>query len=473
MATQIFIRRLTGTGKGKEEYLHTQEVSFGTGPHNTVRFDPVWDRGVAASHARIFRDESGVWWLEDNASPAGTLVNGQKVTQKRKLGGGFVVELGQGGPKVEVMLPPAEGQDEAATAGRGGRKTGAGGAGKWVGIAAVLAVLAGGAWFFFQSDGEGKPGPKSAQNDAAPALDSDERIRQAAKKYEGALGLVVLTDEDGGQPSGTAWAFADRMFATNAHIAAPLKKRLAEGGSAFIVCNKRPDLKLRVKAAYAHSGYFQEHRSIDGKNPVVGAYDVGVLVVDGDAPVKLPLASRDKLLALDAGTRVAFLGFPMENLRMDNVDMHYPVATMQSGIITSMTDFWLAQTTPERSLLIRHNLPSAGGASGSPIFDADGDVVGLHSAGNYTMGINFDTGLALRQQANPKVEAIEKIYSEKLAVPNLSEDDRQKILAEYNRLINLETGVSAANLTRVTSASLVNFAQRVDLLQELVGTIKE
>ncbi len=480
METSIFIRRLTGTGKGKEDYLHTQEVSFGSGPHNTVRFDPVWDRGVAPSHARVYRDENGHWWAEDNGSPAGTYINGQKLTVKRKIVGGFVIELGQGGPKVEVMLPPEEGFGSASSSSRGGRKSaGSGGAGKWLAIAAGLAFIAGGAWYILN----GNPKSTEAENghgantaaSLAPApspvvlADSDEKIRQAAKKYEQALGLVVVPGEDGAQGFGTAWAVGPQMFATNAHIALPVMGMLEDGRDVFVITNKSPDRKYRVLRAVAHPAFLKQHLNMDGKPPAAPTYDVGLLMVDGDPPVKLPLASKEKLYALDSGHRVAFLGFPMENLNAGNVDVHYPVATMQSGIITAVTDPWLAEAAPEKAILIRHNLPSAGGASGSPVFDVDGEVVGVHSAGNYTMGVNADTGYELKAEAREKAKELQKKFIPKLQVQGLSDEEKQKIIASYSRELIAVTGISALNLTRVTSASLINFAQRVDLLEELLG----
>jgi hypothetical protein len=140
MQTSILIRRLTGTGKGKEENLMTQEISFGTGPHNTQRFDSTWDRGVAISHARAYRDEAGQWWVQDAGSSTGTYVNGQRITTKRQIGGPTVIELGQNGPKVEIVLPPP--------LSKGKRSTGGGSSIKWLAVAACLALLGAGAWYF-------------------------------------------------------------------------------------------------------------------------------------------------------------------------------------------------------------------------------------------------------------------------------------------------------------------------------------
>jgi hypothetical protein len=63
---------------------------------------------------------------------------------------------------------------------------------------------------------------------------------------------------------------------------------------------------------------------VDGKEPAVPAYDIGLLKVDGTVPVKFKIAGSSELRKLDSGYRVAFLGFPMENLAGNGVDPHNP-----------------------------------------------------------------------------------------------------------------------------------------------------
>ncbi len=466
MSTSILIRRLTGTGKGKEETLVTQELSFGTGPHNTVRYDPTWDRGVAPAHARVWRDEAGVWWLQDAGSSTGTFINGQRITMKRQISGPTVIELGQNGPKVEAMLPAASPGTAAAPAPQRAAKASSG-SGKWIAIAAVL-VLGGAAALFFKDGSSGLGG------------DSDEKLRLLAKKYEQAVGVVVMAQEDSSRPVGTAWAVAPKTFATNSHITEALQPLLAKGGAAFVVINKHPDLRFRVLKAITHPKYYTDAMAkageppplnVDGKPQQIGADDVGLLIVDGDPPVKFPLAPQAKLESLDSGHRVAFLGFPMENLTGGNIDAHYPVATMQSGIITSVTDAWMASASPAQRILIHHNLPSAGGASGSPVFDADGEVVGLHSAGNYTMGLSTATHRALSEQIVSQIRELEAGVDEKLKDKSLTPEQRKRIMDEAEALARRIAGapLSVLQMKRVTSASLINFAQRADMLKELLA----
>lgn len=459
MSYNIVIRHLTGTQKGKDQVITAQEASLGTGPGNTVRLDAVWDKGVASSHARVFRDVNGGWILEDAGSRSGTFVNGQRVTTRMQVKGSIVVELGSGGPKMEIMLPPPLPAAGGAPGGRGaaGARSG-GGAGKLVLVAAVLAILGVGAWLL-----AGKAGG-----------DSDTRIQQAAKDHEQGIGLVVTAAEGETETVGTAWAVGPDMFATNAHVVVPVLRAMKEGSTAYVVINKRPDQRFRIKAAIPHPRYLTPEIGVNGKPPATNPWDVGVLIVEGHPSAILPLASKEKLQSIDSGHRIAFLGFPMEDIKNGGVDPQNPVATMQSGIVTAATDFWLARSVFENRRLIQHNLPAVGGASGSPIFDADGDVIGILSSGNIMMAVNptqwanFINSIA--EAKNQVVENAKKV------VPSLAtEDEKQKLVAELEATLRAldRTPLPAAAMKRAPSAALINYAQRIDMLQDLLAMVKE
>jgi hypothetical protein len=350
--------------------------------------------------------------------------------QKEKLAPGVVLELGKGGPTVKVdwipeaapaaaitttmarttptayspqtVAAPAPRVIPAASAAPKSR-----GVPFWMYAAAVVLVLAlagGVLWRWQRSSGN-----------------ADERLAAMAHEYEAAVGVVVLVHPgiDGGQPTpcATAWAVGERLFVTNSHVTETVQMVLDKGGTVFVVLNRHPDRHIRVLSAKIHSRYNENELNFEGKSPAVPAYDVGLLHTEESAPVHFRLASRNELDRIDSGYRVAYLGFPMENMAGGGVDVRNPVATMQSGIVTSATDYWLAKAPFEKRLLIQHNLAAAGGASGSPVFNADGEVVAVLSAGNIVGALTLSSG-------EPK-------------------------------------------LTRAPSGVLVNFAQRVDLLGQL------
>jgi S1-C subfamily serine protease len=155
--------------------------------------------------------------------------------------------------------------------------------------------------------------------------------------------------------------------------------------------------------------------NIEGKQPAVPMYDIGLLRVDAPVSKRLKIAPDSELRRLDSGYRVAYLGFPMENLVGGGVDKFNPVANMQSGFLTSVTDWWLGKAPFEKALLLSHNLAAAGGASGSPVFNAKCQVVGVLSAGNVTIQFDLPEG----------------------------------------------------ELVRAPSAALIHFAQRIDLLRDI------
>jgi hypothetical protein len=174
------------------------------------------------------------------------------------------------------------------------------------------------------------------------------------------------------------------------------------------------------------------------------------------------------LRELDSGHRVAFLGFPMENLSGGGVDPNHPVATMQSGIVTATTDFWLAKAEFANRKLVQHNLPAVGGASGSPIFDAEGDVVAILSAGNITFTLSTNTWLAYAQQIEAaKRRALEDVRAK---VQGKSRNEQEAMVAELEAMMQAldRTPVPVMAMQRAPSAALINFGQRIDMLKELL-----
>ncbi len=261
--------------------------------------------------------------------------------------------------------------------------------------------------------------------------DSTKQLTEAAEKNKEAVGLVTVMIEmkDGSrfvEPVGTAWAFAENKFATNAHVAHGLKTTAAEKIKILVQalltnaakengCSSLDEWVKKIGQEKAQQAYQQAIAQIQSMISAVKAEirinsvqnkkyavtyvqihkdygvvdssynpDLAVLTVQGKHDSFLKLAPEKKLHKLKSGTPIAFLGFPMERLggEKGNVNPDYPIASMQSGIIVAVSDFDLKDAGAENNVNIRHNLPSAGGASGSPIFDTDGEVVAALWGGN-------------------------------------------------------------------------------------------
>jgi hypothetical protein len=419
----IHLTRLNGFERNKRVSRDDSLITLGTNDASDLRFDPTWDKTVSPQHCTLERGEGSSWWVKDT-SRDGVFVEGRKVSL-HKIQTATVIELGRGGPKVRVEFDgPSEPASEPASAapatplaapvpptviavpapppsaaiGRGGSKLT-----PLVLILAVCAVVGLGALGYYFRD-------------HLPFLGKtpEEALARQAGIYAEAVGLVVVTGTEGPQGFGTAWAIAPGIYATNAHVAQPIAELLKNGGTAYVAVNRRPDLRLRITRAIWHPRYSRAERNFEGKTQPVITYDVGLLYVQGVAPIHFRPAPRAELERLDSGYRIAFLGFPMEGLAGGNVDVRAPVATMQSGIITANTDYWMARGEYAQRFSIQHNLGATGGASGSPMFNRHGAVVGLLNAGNIIGSISQD-----------------------------------------------------GNVIRAPSAALVNYGQRVDLLRDI------
>lgn len=258
---------------------------------------------------------------------------------------------------------------------------------------------------------------------------SATRFIKVAEQNKHALGLVNLKIEtaDGKKisfPCGTAWAFSETQFATNGHVAMGLKDILPNfvrlGTTALLNneakknnCKSVEELLKKLgpqKAAALQKVILQKvlnnikdvqpeiiingtkkksynvtHIQIHKDYGAVGTKfdpDIAVLTIRGKHDCYFRIADKGKLGNLKSGVPVAFLGFPMEELRGDNVNIDNPIASMQSGIIVAVSDFEMKDAGKSGNFLLRHNLPATGGASGSPIFDQDGHVLALLYSGN-------------------------------------------------------------------------------------------
>ncbi|MBQ9775994.1 MAG: trypsin-like peptidase domain-containing protein [Lentisphaeria bacterium] len=258
---------------------------------------------------------------------------------------------------------------------------------------------------------------------AVTGKDSSAQLAEDAEKHKTAVGLVALTVEfQNGRkltvPVGTAWAFNENSFATNGHVANALRESLQQladnsavelleavaqkhgcksvkefleklGPQANTVLeNAKKEFLAMIKSVRAdviingtqRKSYSVTHVQIHKDYGTVGTKfdpDVAVLTVDGRHDNYFKLADKNTLYGLKSGLPIAFLGFPMENLNNDNVNVDNPVASMQSGIVVAVSDFEMKDAGKNGNFLLRHNLPATGGASGSPIFNQKGEVVAL------------------------------------------------------------------------------------------------
>ena len=238
------------------------------------------------------------------------------------------------------------------------------------------------------------------------------------------------------QAGGTAWvvelADGTRALATNAHVADLFfAARTPDWGEGRLIAiePKAPDYRRFVITG------IRKHPAYDAWNEFAGAffaksnagtvrsvalpvgYDVAIMTVDDPSKLGKPLkiAPRDALESMSAGERLLQIGYPSENVL--GTDVMRPEPSSQTGLITAMTSFFLSAGAASDRQFIQHNAAGAGGSSGSAMFNTNGEVVGLHNSGNY---------------------------------------------------IFIPTGPGENDYERVPSAGNINYAQRADLLAELI-----
>lgn len=261
----------------------------------------------------------------------------------------------------------------------------------------------------------------------SPAGGEDQLVA-SLRAAAGSVFLVAAKDSLGVTPFGTAFVVGPGVLATNAHVAETIA---AMGDGIRLVVRRagrpaRADLTVtrvdlhpdyqRFEAAWRAYGPLTAGAGGEARRITdAGAYDVALLHVAeaADLPPPLPIAPDADVLALEPGDPVGYVGFPVESAALGGVNLDDPEAQLQVGRITALTDFFGVKAEPADRQLLQHSLPVQGGASGSPVLDRHGRVVGVLSGGNLV-------------EVNP-------------------------------------------DGTRVPSGVGVNFAQRVDLLRELLA----
>jgi V8-like Glu-specific endopeptidase len=114
-------------------------------------------------------------------------------------------------------------------------------------------------------------------------------------------------------------------------------------------------------------------------------YDVAIFTTRSDTDCYFKIADKETLYSLKAGSEIAYMGFPMEGLsEQGSLNIDNPEATFKAGSINKITDFNHAHSSPELNRAIVHDLPTVGGASGSPIFNKKGEVVAALWGGDDT-----------------------------------------------------------------------------------------
>ena len=195
---------------------------------------------------------------------------------------------------------------------------------------------------------------------------------------------------------GTGWVIEDGKLATNAHVAESLLAKAHEGRlAARRSWSDREELRLSSAGIRIHPAYAPwnarlkrmvvraEHDPAAARSmSFIPVADVAICAVEsGTTAPPLPVADPAKVQPA-LSESIVYLGFPHENIS------GFPTPHAVPGHVTAKTDFFFQRTTWPESFLIHWCGPVVGGASGSPMLNRAGQVVGLISASENNLSMN-------------------------------------------------------------------------------------
>ena len=407
------------------------EVHFGRGIDCDVGF-PEDMAIVSRSHFKLKKELAGYKFVINREKPI--FLNGRPVYDDQDLPKSAEIQLsGPTGPKLKIertdggpsnqikteILKPQKDLVEVVrdTKTTGGRTLGL------VGAVAVVVALLGAGYYYLRGDvvtlGQQVASistelPKIQQQTAALAGQAPANLASIIEKNKESVYLVTIqlpsgTRLGGGTASVVQLPDGTKALATNSHVAdiwndiQSGSDPIMAGATLVAVQPKAPDYKaLKVTSVKKHPGYdefgkwqeryFQKAQTLSAAQmEFVPAYDVALLYVEDQTQLGQPLtyASREKMQSLKAGEQLILIGYPSEQL--NGTSSTKPEPTSQTGIITSLTTFFLSRNTDSaEDLLVQHSVPATGGASGSPMFNTSGELVAFLNAGNIVLVKNAD-----------------------------------------------------------------------------------
>lgn len=405
------IRHRTGPLAGKEQMIdaRAERITFGRDAKVCDVVFPPDLTIVARRHFALIRKPSGEWLYEDFGDPY-VAVNGQPAESDERIPSGAIIELGKkGGPSFEVVLEgKGLGDTLPATAVQQkvlGSHAAAARARRLALIGVAVAVIGAGAagvvlWL---------KGAEGARLEKAVAELERERVRVASESIGPAArerliqtAYLVVKRFASGQESGqgTAFPIGPDTFATNAHVA-DLRKTLGAGDKLIVRAPGSGGKSYEVIEARNHPGYDAFNHFLE-QDPIFVtsakdcptcfpsmlkgslSYDVAIMKVAPGSNISpfVEIASPDELKALSPGMPLGVAGYPLENIQGREVQVLGATPNFRTGMISAMTDMFNLPGEPDERRLIHHNIPITGGNSGSAVFGASGKLVALMNSIN-------------------------------------------------------------------------------------------
>lgn len=188
---------------------------------------------------------------------------------------------------------------------------------------------------------------------------------------------------------GTAFRVAGGDFYTNAHVALAMHKL----GAMFLPQWAEKPYETRFVLVQSGSAVdeflslesFALHPSFDTS---LESVDLAHLTLSGLPKNEggIPIAAATTLSTLTVGQSIATIGFPGET---QYYNYRYPVATLKQGIISALRPLRWPFTPDSTAYMVQYDLDLTGGTSGSPVLNADGELIAVNYAGYDRGSINF------------------------------------------------------------------------------------
>ena len=244
----------------------------------------------------------------------------------------------------------------------------------------------------------------------------------------------------------TAWVVRDGILATNSHVADVFNK-LEAGDVFFVRSNEAKPKDFTIGKVKMHPGYNEFMKLWNAVRPMQGAGSLSAKLVQSpgsgcdvallylkDPKAKglakpLPMADNEDLYTMRRGDLVCFVGYPMEGVIARS--LKFPNPQCQVGFLTTVSDYFGVNLRDEKGRsqghLVQHALPASGGASGSPILNADGRVVAVLSGGN-VIGLTGKGRISSAAGINfgQRVDLVKELFSEDLAKIQAARSERWK-----------------------------------------------
>jgi S1-C subfamily serine protease len=450
------VKVLTGARAGYTEVFSKPYIGFGRHPACDLRFDPERDLDVSARHAAIVGQDDR-WLVRDLGSRNGTLVNGHRITRDTKLDDTDQIRLGEEGPILEFRLvadgtpdgvmaagtraahsPAAaavdQGQGRVSTTerirvevGRQTRKL----RGVVFGLLASIVVVA--AVFMFASHQQERRRAAEmagiqARTDSLLGA-ADDAMHALQGKVEGLAGALRHSQTEVGR---LRELLASAQQGGSDEEVEALKQQLADASQA---------LQYQQTAAFVDYGGIVERNQravamiwvefAPGEGVTATAFAVrsdGVLLTnrhvvtgqDGSRrPDRIAVRFADsrqnwraQIVGLSPEADIAAIkvditgGVPTVqlNARSDTVRQGDPIALIGFPLGTELpmsgefarTSFWAGSVSKILDDLLQVDAYGAEGASGSPIFDRNGEVVGVLYGGQEGSGGRIVFGVPSR-----------------------------------------------------------------------------